>query len=138
MVVDRRDAERIALSLPRPDEHERAVLDIVAVVARAAEDGLEAQQRELLAAHGRDLAAADALDPDDIARLQQDFAHRAARDREILSRRANHQARDDRQRHRHAQHDREPPALVVAQLDEAADLFDIRLDDIHADPAARD
>ena len=51
----------------------------------------------------------------------KEFAHRAARDGEILPRRADHQARDDRQRHRHAQHDREPPALVVAQLDEAAE-----------------
>src|SRR3546814_13637547 len=60
---------------------------------------------------------------------------RAARDREILPRGAHHQAGYDRQRHRHAQDDGQPAAFLVAQFDDAADLLDVRLDDIHADAA---
>src|SRR3546814_5305118 len=41
----------------------------------------------------------------------------------------------DRQRHRHAQDDGQPAAFLVAQFDDAADLLDVRLDDIHADAA---
>src|SRR3546814_13036376 len=89
----------MALALPRPHDHHLAVGGIVVGIDRATEDGFQPQQRKLLAAHRDQFAAADAVDAHAIAAFEQDFAHRAPGNREILPRRAHHQHRYDRPRH---------------------------------------
>src|SRR3546814_12018831 len=77
LIVDRGDAQRIALPLPRPDDDERAVVDVVVLMALATEHGLKAEQRILLAAHRRQLAAADPVAAPRIGPLAQALAPQA-------------------------------------------------------------